>query len=35
MALRKDDLLDFYNGKIRVINLEGEILSEFTAQDHM
>ena len=35
MALTKDDVLDFHNGKIHVINPEGEIVSEFTAQDYM
>jgi len=35
MALTKGDALEFYNGKIRVINPEGETLSEFTAQDYM
>jgi F420-non-reducing hydrogenase large subunit len=35
MALTKGDALEFYNGKIRVINSEGETLSEFTAQEYM
>ena len=35
MALTKDDALEFHDGKIRVINLEGEPLSEFTARDYM
>ena len=35
MALTKDDALEFHNGKIRVINPEGEPWSEFTAQDYM
>jgi F420-non-reducing hydrogenase large subunit len=35
MALTKGDAIEFYDGKIRVINSEGETLSEFTAQDYM
>jgi len=35
MALTKDDAIEFYDGEIRVINPEGETLSEFTAQDYM
>ncbi len=35
MALTKDDAIEFHNGKIHVINPEGETLSEFTAQDYM
>jgi F420-non-reducing hydrogenase large subunit len=35
MALTKDDAIEFYEGKIRVINSEGETLSEFTAQEYM
>jgi F420-non-reducing hydrogenase large subunit len=35
MALTKNDAIEFYNGKMRVINSEGETLSEFTAQDYM
>ena len=35
MALTKGDAIEFYDGKIRVINSEGESLSEFTAQEYM
>jgi len=35
MALTRDDALDFQNGKIRVMDTEGEIRSEFTAQEYM
>jgi len=35
MALTKNDALEFYEGKIRIISPEGEILSEFHAQDYM
>jgi F420-non-reducing hydrogenase large subunit len=35
MALTKDNAIDFYGGKIRIINPEGTTLSEFTAQDYM
>jgi F420-non-reducing hydrogenase large subunit len=35
MALTRDDALEFHNGKIHVINPEGETLQEFTAQDYM
>jgi len=35
MALTKDDALEFHDGKIHIINPEGETLSEFTAQDYM
>lgn len=35
MALTKDNAIDFYSGKIRIINPEGTTLSEFTAQDYM
>ena len=35
MALTKNDAIEFYDGKIRVINSKGETLSEFTAQEYM
>jgi F420-non-reducing hydrogenase large subunit len=35
MALTKDDAIDFYGGKIRIIDPEGTTLSEFAAQDYM
>jgi len=35
MALTKEGTLEFYEGKIRVINPDGEIQSEFAAQDYM
>ncbi len=35
MALTKDDAIEFYDSRIRIINPEGNILSEFTAQDYM
>jgi F420-non-reducing hydrogenase large subunit len=35
MALTKDDALEFYNGKIRVIKPGGDTFSEFTAQEYM
>jgi len=35
MALTKEDAVDFYSGNIRIINSEGGIVSEFTAQDYM
>jgi F420-non-reducing hydrogenase large subunit len=35
MALTKDSAIEFFDGKICVINSEGETLSEFTAQDYM
>jgi len=35
MALTKGDALEFHNGKIRVINPEGENFSELAAQDYM
>jgi len=35
MALTKNDAIEFYDGKIRVINSEGETLSEFATQDYM
>jgi len=35
MALTKDSAIEFYDSKIRIINLEGETMSEFAAQDYM
>lgn len=35
MALTKKDSMEFYEGKIRVINPEGELHSEFMAQDYV
>jgi F420-non-reducing hydrogenase large subunit len=35
MALTKDDAMEFYDGKIRIIDPECETLSEFDAQDYM
>lgn len=35
MALTRNDALEFYNSKIRVINPEGTTTSEFAAQDYM
>jgi len=35
MALTENDAIEFYEGKIRVINSEGVTLSEFAAQDYM
>jgi F420-non-reducing hydrogenase large subunit len=35
MALTKDQSLEFYDSRIRVISPEGETISEFTAQDYM
>ena len=35
MALTRDHTLEFYDGKICVINPKGELLSEFTTQDYM
>jgi len=35
MALTRDNALEFYNGKIRIIDAEGATMSEFTAQDYM
>ncbi|MCL6579070.1 MAG: Ni/Fe hydrogenase subunit alpha [Candidatus Bathyarchaeota archaeon] len=35
MALTGDDALEFYDGKIRIINPKGEVFSEFTAQDYV
>lgn len=35
MALTKDNALEFYDGKVRIIDPEGTIMSEFTAQDYM
>ncbi|MGQ9506765.1 MAG: Ni/Fe hydrogenase subunit alpha [Candidatus Bathycorpusculaceae bacterium] len=35
MALTKDDALEFYDGKICIINPQGEPLSKFPAQDYM
>jgi len=35
MSLTKDDTIEFYDSKIRIINPEGETLSEFMAQDYM
>jgi len=35
MSLTKDDSMGFYDGKIRVINPEGETLSEFTSPNYM
>jgi F420-non-reducing hydrogenase large subunit len=34
MALTKDDAVEYNEGKIRIINPEGNVLSEFTAQDY-
>jgi F420-non-reducing hydrogenase large subunit len=35
MAMTKNDNLEFHEGKIRVINPEGEILSEFAGNEYM
>jgi F420-non-reducing hydrogenase large subunit len=35
MALTRNDALEFYNSKIRVIDPEGNTTSEFAAQDYM
>jgi len=35
MASTKDDAIEFYDSEIRVIDPDGETLSEFTAQDYM
>jgi coenzyme F420-reducing hydrogenase alpha subunit len=35
MALTREDSLEFYDGKIRIINPEGEILAEFISEDYM
>ncbi|MGB9740522.1 MAG: Ni/Fe hydrogenase subunit alpha [Candidatus Bathyarchaeia archaeon] len=35
MALTNDGAMEFYEGKIKVINQEGETLSEFDAQQYM
>lgn len=35
MALTRDDALEFYDGKIRVVNPSGGVHSEFTAQSYM
>jgi len=35
MALTKDDAMEFYDSEIRVIDPDGETLSEFTAHDYM
>lgn len=35
MALTRDNALEFYNGKIRVIDSEGATFSEFVPQDYM
>jgi F420-non-reducing hydrogenase large subunit len=35
MALTRNDALEFYNSKIRVVDPEGRITSEFVAQDYM
>jgi len=35
MALTKDDAAGFYDGDVRVINSEGEVLSEFEPQSYM
>jgi coenzyme F420-reducing hydrogenase alpha subunit len=35
MALTKGGLMEFYEGKIKVINPEGETLSEFDAHQYM
>ena len=35
MALTNDDALEFYDGKIRVINPKGKTVSEFVAQNYM
>jgi F420-non-reducing hydrogenase large subunit len=35
MALSKDDAMEFYDGDVRIMNPDGELLSEFTAQDYM
>jgi F420-non-reducing hydrogenase large subunit len=35
IALTNDDALDFYDGRIRVIKPDDEVLSDFSAQDYM
>ena len=35
MALTKSGTMDFYSGKVRVINAEGEIVSDFGPADYM
>ena len=35
MALTRDDALEFYNSKIRIIDSEGKTTSEFEAKDYM
>jgi F420-non-reducing hydrogenase large subunit len=35
MALTKDDAMEYYEGKIRIVNPEGETLSEFASQHYM
>ena len=35
MALTKDDAMEFYGGRIRVIDYTGKALSEYDAQDYM
>lgn len=35
MALTKDDAVEFYDGKISVVNPEGQTVSEFSADDYM
>lgn len=35
MALTKDDTVEFYDGKISVINPEGQTISEFSADDYV
>jgi F420-non-reducing hydrogenase large subunit len=35
MALTRNDAIEFYNNKIRIVDPEGKNLSEFTAQNYM
>jgi len=35
MALTKDDCVDFYSGKVRVVDPEGNVAAEFAAADYM
>lgn len=35
MAMTEDDALEFYDGQIRIINSEGEKLSQFASQEYM
>ncbi len=35
MAMTENGALEFYNGEIRIINSEGETLSQFASQDYM